>query len=150
MISPRSARSRRPGISSKSHMSLVPEKYGSRTRPVLSRTACDIPWERSFWQISAERRHCQTMALQTGFPVDRSQRTTVSRWFVMPMAAIWSPSICAASMTPFAASNCVFQISSGSCSTQPGFGKICVKGICFWLITTPALLKSIALDDVVP
>jgi len=32
---------------------------------------------------------CQTMALYTGMPVVLSQSTTVSRWLVMPMAAIF-------------------------------------------------------------
>ncbi len=35
----------------------------------------------------AVRRSCQTIALCTGRPVSRSQSTTVSRWFVMPIAA---------------------------------------------------------------
>ena len=38
--------------------------------------------------MEAVRLHCQTMALQMGFPVFLSQTTVVSRWFVMPMAAI--------------------------------------------------------------
>jgi hypothetical protein len=35
----------------------------------------------------AVRRSCQTMALQIGCPVVRSQTTVVSRWLVIPMAA---------------------------------------------------------------
>ena len=71
---------------------------------------------------SAVRRHCQTMALQTGFPVAASQTRVVSRWLVMPIAAI-SPgrasAFCMASMvTPI----WVAQMSMGSCSTQPGWG----------------------------
>ena len=34
------------------------------------------------------RRSCQTMALWIGLPVARSQTSAVSRWLVMPMAAI--------------------------------------------------------------
>ena len=44
-------------------------------------------------QVAAEfavRRSCQTMALWIGWPVLRSQTTVVSRWLVMPMAAICS------------------------------------------------------------
>ena len=37
---------------------------------------------------SAVRRSCQTMALWIGRPVARSQMTVVSRWLVMPSAAI--------------------------------------------------------------
>ena len=39
-------------------------------------------------QKGAVRRHCHTMALYTGLPVSFSQTTVVSRWLVMPMAAI--------------------------------------------------------------
>ena len=38
--------------------------------------------------MSAVRRHCHTMALYTGLPVSRSHTTVVSRWLVMPMAAM--------------------------------------------------------------
>jgi hypothetical protein len=39
-------------------------------------------------QVSAVRRSCQTMALWIGSPVLRSQISVVSRWLVMPMAAM--------------------------------------------------------------
>ncbi len=39
-------------------------------------------------QASRVRRHCQTMALWMGRPVARSQSTVVSRWLVIPMAAM--------------------------------------------------------------
>ena len=42
----------------------------------------------SFAQMSAVRRSCQTMARWIGLPVARSQTTVVSRWLVMPMAAM--------------------------------------------------------------
>ena len=38
--------------------------------------------------MSAVRRSCQTMARCTALPVARSQTTVVSRWLVMPMAAM--------------------------------------------------------------
>ena len=38
--------------------------------------------------MSAVRRHCQTMALAMGRPVALSHRMVVSRWLVMPMAAM--------------------------------------------------------------
>ncbi len=43
-------------------------------------------------QIAAVRRSCQTMALWIGLPVARSQTIVVSRWLVMPMAAM-SPAV---------------------------------------------------------
>ena len=39
-------------------------------------------------QMSAVRRSCQTMARCTALPVARSQTTVVSRWLVMPIAAM--------------------------------------------------------------
>ncbi len=68
------------------------------------------------------RVSCQTTARPTGIPVRRSQMTVVSRWFAMPIAAIWF------ACTPALASACgamcsrLRQISMASCSTQPGFG----------------------------
>jgi hypothetical protein len=47
-----------------------------------------VPRALSSSQMPLERRHCQTIALYTGFPVARSHTTVVSRWFVMPIAAI--------------------------------------------------------------
>ena len=41
-------------------------------------------------QKSAVRRSCQTIARASGSPLARSQATTVSRWLVMPIAAIRS------------------------------------------------------------
>ena len=42
-----------------------------------------------FRQKSVVRRSCQTMARPSGRPLARSQTTTVSRWLVMPTAAIF-------------------------------------------------------------
>ncbi|MCY1454668.1 hypothetical protein D9M71_717490 [compost metagenome] len=61
--SPLRARSRLPSTLSRIHLSLVPEKYGSVTRPVVSLMYCSWPSRLSCWQISVLRRHCQTMAL---------------------------------------------------------------------------------------
>ena len=41
-------------------------------------------------QRAAVRRSCHTMARWTGWPVRRSHATTVSRWSVIPMAAMGS------------------------------------------------------------
>ena len=68
-------------------------------------------------QRSAVRRSCQTIAGATGRPVERSQSNVVSRWFVMAIVSTSS------SPARAAASRTLCQISSGSCSTQPGRGK---------------------------
>ena len=53
-----------------SHSSLVAEKYGSSTRPVVSRTSGRCPASRSSSQRAAVRRSCHTMARCSGAPVD--------------------------------------------------------------------------------
>ena len=65
------------------------------------------------------------MALPYGFPVERSQATAVSRWFVIPMAA--TSSAPTASTTSLSVARTASQISAGSCSTHPGRGKCCVN-----------------------
>ena len=75
-------------------------------------------------QMPAVRRHCHTIALDR--PARRSARSqtmVVSRWLVMPMAAM----SCGRHRARLAARratarSCDCQISTGSCSTQPGFG----------------------------
>ena len=74
----------------------------------------------------------------------------VSRWFVMPIAAISSaeaPIFCIASC---ATKYWVDQISFASCSTQPGLGKIWVNSFCATLHISPALLKRMQRLLVVP
>ena len=73
-------------------------------------------------QMSAVRRSCQTIAGWIGWPVLRSQISTVSRWLVMPMAAMEAAVIPAFSMAARAVAATVDQRSAGSCSTQPGWG----------------------------
>ena len=65
------------------------------------------------------------MARCTAVPVARSHTTVVSRWLVMPIAAMsFAPTFAC-----FIASRQVaiveLQMSSGSCSTQPDAGKCC-------------------------
>ena len=72
--------------------------------------------------MSAVRRSCQTMARWMGWPVRRSQMTQVSRWLVMPMAAMSPAASLAAASACRAVSTVVRQMSSGSCSTQPEAG----------------------------
>ncbi len=67
-------------------------------------------------------RLCQTMAFWTGLPVDFSHTTVVSRWFVMPMAAMSSGDAPASAITFLATASWESQMASGSCSTWPGVG----------------------------
>ena len=120
--SPRSARRRAHGTWSSSQAILVPEKYASRTSPVRSRTSASAPEAFSASHIAAVRRHCQTIARWIGLPVARSQTIVVSRWLVIPTAAMSAPVTRASAIARRAASPMVVQISSGSCSTQPGCG----------------------------
>ncbi|MGY2704057.1 hypothetical protein ACVW2K_003641 [Nocardioides sp. HB32] len=113
------------GSFSRSHISLVPEKYGSRRSPVSSLTRSSWPSSRSRVHRSAVRRSCQTIALRGEPRVSRSHSSTVSRWLVMPTArsrpASWE------ARTWRVASRVACQISSGACSTQPGRGKCCAN-----------------------
>ena len=71
----------------------------------------------------AVRVSCQMIARASGRPVCRSQRTVVSRWLAMPMAAMSS------AVRPACAQRLghhpphVRQISAASCSAHPGRGK---------------------------
>jgi hypothetical protein len=62
------------------------------------------------------------MASWIGRPLSRSHRTVVSRWLVMPIAAMSAASSPALRMAARAVSRTVCQIASGSCSTHPGCG----------------------------
>ncbi len=108
------------------------------------------PSARSAAQIAAVRRSCQTMAFWSGAPVARSQTSVVSRWLVMPMAAIPAAPSGVFEIASRQVSSVEAQISAGSCSTQPDCGKIC--GNSFWAIAAMprASSKRIARLDVVP
>ncbi len=129
-ISPLAARRRSPRCRSSKYLILVPEKYGSSTRPVLRRNVPSSPSAFSRSQIGDEIRLCQTMALATGWPVAFSQTTIVSRWLVMPIAATSRAGVRAARSAALAVASCVAQMASGSCSTCPGEGKICGNSRC--------------------
>ena len=102
---------------------LVAEKYGSSTRPVRSRTAASCP---AAFSARAARRRCGGPARRsrcaTGRPSPRSHSTVVSRWLVMPMAAIRAPRRCLASASPSAPAHRAPRSPPGSCSTSPGRG----------------------------
>ncbi len=120
--SPRAARGRRPDTWPSSHSSLVPEKYGSSVSPVSSRTRASRPSALSWAHRSAVRRSCHTMALCRALPLARSHNIDVSRWLVMPMALMSRPATPLVASALRSAAVTEPQMSSGSCSTQPGCG----------------------------
>src|SRR5450432_208004 len=74
----------------------------------------------------------------------------VSRWFVIPMAAISetaAPIFKRASDATLAWED---QISRGSCSTHPGWGNIWVNSFCAIDFILPVWSNNIALELVVP
>ena len=90
------------------------------------------------------------MALWIGLPVPRSQTMVVSRWLVMPIAAI-SPGESFARLSAVRIDQITeSQMSSGSCSTQPLRGKCCLNSFCPWPTTPMSLPKTMARLDVVP
>ena len=90
------------------------------------------------------------MARCAGSPVSRSHTTVVSRWFVIPIAAMADASIPAFSTAPRIVSTVVRHRSSGSCSTQPDRGKC--WGNSRWSDATARRSASKTIDrvDVVP
>ena len=74
----------------------------------------------------------------------------VSRWFVMPMAAMSSADAPTSFMADSATPSWVVQISLASCSTQPGLGKYWVNSFCATLHISPLALKRMQRLDVVP
>ena len=123
-----SAPSRTPahscGSCSASQANLVPVKYGSSRRPVSSATRCSTPSARSRSQMPVVRRSCQTIAGRGERRVRRSQTTAVSRWSVIPTQVGCSSVPARASRQ---AATVAVQMSSGSCSTQPGRGNSCAN-----------------------
>ena len=120
--SPLSALAYAPGTWSRIHLILGPEKYVARGRPTFGRSRSWPPSSASSLQMSSVRVSCQTIALQRGIPVVRSQTTVVSRWLVTPIAAMSLGSIPLFCKAPAMTSWTCCQISTGSCSTQPGRG----------------------------
>ena len=105
--------------------SSCPRSTGRARGPVRSRTSGSCPCARSSSQRAAVRRSCQTIARCSGSPVAGSQTQTVSRWFVMPIAASPPSGTPASASASSASARVTSQISCGSCSTQPGCGKCC-------------------------
>ena len=145
--SPRAARCPAPGTWSSSQRSLVAEKYGSSTSPVSARMRGSRPWAFSCSHSGAVRRSCQTSARCSGSPVARSHSTVVSRWLVMPMAAIFTPARATASR---AQASWSAQIWRASCSTQPGCGKCCASSRCATASSRPSRPNTSARELDVP
>ena len=74
----------------------------------------------------------------------------VSRWLVIPIPAISSAVAPILLIASTATPSMLAQISSASCSTQPGFGKYCVNSRCATLHISPFSLNRIHLLLVVP
>ena len=120
------------------------------TRPVLRRMSGALPAVRSRSHSFAVRRSCQTMAFAMGLPVWRSHSSVVSRWLVMPMAAILAAVSLAFFSAALAVASWVFQMAPASCSTQPGLGKICGNSFYATAFTRPARSKTMARELGVP
>ena len=119
-------------------------------RPVLAEIVGSWPSLFSLAQMSAVRRSCQTMARCTALPVARSQTTVVSRWLVIPIAAMslaFRPAFSSASRQTVTVE---VQMSSGSCSTQPEAGKCCGNSCCAVAAMEMSLRNTMAREDVVP
>ena len=148
--SPFSARARAPFSWSRIHAIFVPEKYASITRPVRSRTSASAPVAFRRSHSAAVRRSCHTMALKMGLPDARSQSSVVSRWLVMPMAAMSAASMPASAMAPPTDAPTLVQICSGSCSTHPGCGKCWANSTLFLPSVSPSRVTTMAVEPVVP
>ena len=123
--SPDEALVRAPSTLSSIHANFVAEKYGSRTSPVF----CDIIFSRPFdlrmSQVFVVLRSCHTIAGLIAFPVFLFHTSVVSRWLAIPIDAISLAFRLTFLIALRTVSITEFQISSGSCSTQPGCGKYC-------------------------
>ena len=93
---------------------------GSPARERMVCAACSSRAE----MMRSVRVSCQTMALYQGRPVFGFQTTVVSRWFVMPIAARSAAVRPPLLRAPAIDSLTRALICRGSCSTQPGLGRI--------------------------
>jgi hypothetical protein len=78
----------------------------------------------AFFSFAADRRRAPVLpddGVVDRLARGRSQTTVVSRWLVMPMAAM-SRAVTGLAQRLLAGGDNVDQISSGSCSTQPDAG----------------------------
>jgi hypothetical protein len=116
---PSSASGRASGRWSSSQRIFDAEKYASAASPVASRIRRAVGSSRATLSISScVRVSCQTIAGPSGRPDARSQTSTVSPWFAIPIPARRGPAP-ARSTASIIARLTFSQISVGSCSTQP-------------------------------
>jgi len=148
--SPRSARARACGTWSRIQANLDALKYGSKTSPVRCCTRSPFPSVASRCIASAVRRSCHTSAWWIGTPLRRSHTTTVSRWLVMPIAAMSRASAPLDCSAVRAVDSCRAQISCASCSTQPGFGNSVDSSSCARARISPAASTSTLRQLLVP
>ena len=80
----------------------------------------------------------------------RSQTTVVSRWLAIPTAARSRGVISAEESASLTTASTLSRISTGSCSTQPGRGRIWRNSRWAVATTLPALSKIMNLVLVVP
>lgn len=113
-ISPASARVRRPGTLSRAQASFGAGNRASTRSPVCSGTTALTPAATSASVRASARRSSAASASSIGWPVARSQRTNVSRWLAMPMAASAPASVRARTSAIRAVASTEVQISSGS------------------------------------
>ena len=116
----------------------------SRTRATRSASALRAS------QVSAVRRHCHTIARSMGRLVTRSQTRVVSRWLVIPIAAMSSPRMPAGPRAPQTLASTVSHISRASCETQPGRGKCCGSSVVVRPSVRPSREMTSAVVPVVP
>ena len=83
-------------------------------------------------------------------PVSLSHIKVVSLWLVIPIEAMSEGERLFFSINLLVTLKTESQISLGSCSTQPSFGKLCLNSLCSMLIKVKSFLKRIARELVVP
>lgn len=146
--SPADVRARDGSYSSRSHPILSAENIGSRGSPVVAKTRSAWPARSSAAAVSAVRWSCQLRTGPMTVPLRRSQRTTVSRWTLRATPATWPT---ARSSRQARAACCTLrQMSSASCSVQPGWGWRWPTGAVDSRTTTPARSTRVALVELVP
>jgi len=148
--SPRSARSRRPGMWLRIQFSRGPEKYVASGSPLRCCTSSAPGVPSSVLTSVSVRVSCHTTARPIGTPVCRSHSTVVSRWLAMPRAATSSVLIPARLSASGASRFTLRQISAASCSTQPGRGKYCLCSCWARETSWPRRSKTMHRVDVVP
>ena len=148
--SPRSARWRRPGVWSSSQRTFGAEKYVAGGKPQRLRTICPSAPRDSSSTRASVRVSCHTIARPAGRPVWRSHSTVVSRWLAMPSATTWSVVAPAWARASGAMRSRLCQISTGSCSTQPGLGKYCLCSRCVTAASRPPWSNRMHRVELVP